>query len=335
MARYYTSGTLSAQTNYAKAVRLAMHTGFTAAIAAGKSTWSITDHSYTNGTSERTVFNCSDGTDFAIMVVNSTTAGVNTFNNYIGASYTVGTHVLEKVGHGLASTQLSGADGLSTTTLNPTAVSTSTSTMAGSNYVTIPATSTTWFLTVDDDYAVFALKDGTAGIGTVWYFGAFESSVTNTSLTDSSPYCLTVNGSNNGSVNGAVILHSLNNQNKTIVHSGLIATQAAVSTLLANETGRPSAAAIYDVYKAGTKTVLSTVNLYRQSLSLLGATNPHTDGHKRGVLKGIAYASPTGSAWGDEIDVNGVTYIYGGGIGNLGHGTAGSTSNMSWWVAIN
>ena len=330
MARYFTQGTFTTETNYAKAIRIAMYTGFTAAIAAGKSTWSIADHSYVNGTFERTVFNCSTGTGFSIMVGNHNAAGTQTFNSYLGKSYNATTHVLDKLGFGMTINTAAASDGYSSATLNPTAVGTSStnpSPHSSANYVTIPATISNWFLVVEDDYAVFSIKDGTAGIGTVWYFGAFETAVTNTSLTDSAPYTLTQNGTAGGAE--SVILHSLNNQSKTIGHGGTIlpATPAGI-------VGRPSAATIYDVYKTGTKSVLSKIKIFRANNDVKVVANPNTDGHHRGNLKGVTYTSPTGAAWGDQIDVNGTTYLYAGGIASTA-GTSGAATNMAWWVAIN
>ena len=332
MARYFTQGTLTTETNYAKAVRIAMNTGFTAAIAAGKSTWSIVDHSYVNTTFERTVFNCSSGTGFSIMVGNSTSSTVHTFNSYIGKTYDLATHTLQKIGFGATSNSTAGADGYSTVNYNPTAVQTSvTPTIHSSyNYITIPSTSSTWFLMVDDDYAVFSLKDGTAGVGTVWYFGAFNSEVTNTSLTDTAPYGLFQNGGGTSTFKG-VFLQSLNNGGKNITHN---AEMGIATTIF---TGRPAVATFYDIYKTGTKSVLSKINIFRDNSSALTSqTNPNTDGHHRGSLKGVAYASATSAAWGDQIDVDGITYLYAGGVGsNAAGATAGTTTAVSWWVAIN
>jgi len=332
MARFFTQGTLTTETNYAKAVRIAMHTGFTAAIAAGKSTWSIEDHSYVNTTFERTVFSCSSGTGFSIMVGNSTSSTVHTFNSYIGKLYDSASHILSSIGFGTGSNTTADATGYSTTNYNPTAVQTTgtPTTHSSYNYITIPSTSSTWFLMVDDDYAVFSLKDGTAGVGTVWYFGAFNSEVTNTSLTDTAPYGLFQNGGGTSSWKGA-FLQSLNNGGKNIYHN---AEMGIATTIF---TGRPAVATFYDIYKTGTKSVLSKINIFRNTAAALtGQTNPNTDGHHRGSLKGVAYASATSAAWGDQIDVNGTTYLYAGGVGsNHSSATAGTVNAVAWWVAIN
>ena len=332
MARYFTQGTFTTETNYADAVRKAMVTGFTSAIAAGKSTWSVIDDGYVNTNFERTVFTCTSGTGFSILVGNhSTSTTTHTFNSYIGKTYDLATHTLQKVGFSLLSgiQGPAGTDSYSTTDYNPTNVqTTSTPTMHNSyNNVIIPTTISNWFLVVEDDYAVFSIKDGTSGIGTVWYFGAFDTAVTNPSFTDNAPYGLFQNGSSGIFDRSLIILHSLNNAGKTIHHGAALNVDTSF-------VGRPASAAIYDIYKSGTKSVLSKINIFRHLTTLTSVTNPNSDGHHRGTLKGVAYASPTGAAWGDQIDVNGVTYLYGGGIAST-VGTSGSTSAMAWWVAIN
>lgn len=332
MAKYFTQGTFTTETNYADAVRKAMVAGFTSAIAAGKTTWSIVDDGYVNTNFERTVFTCSSGTGFSVMVGNhNSSTTTHTFNTYIGKDYTLATHTLNKIGFGAGSQQTAGSDEYSTANYNPTAVSTSNIAPLPSislNYVTIPSTISNWFIVVEDDYAIFSVKDGTSGVGTVWYFGAFETAVTNSSLIDSAPYCTAQNGANGLGSFSVHILTSLNNASKNIVH------KVEASTNNINESGRPSSTTMYDVYKTGTKSVLTKIKLYRENISLSSVTNPNSDGHLRGILKGVAYASPTGAAWGDQIDVNGVTYLYAGGIAST-VGTSGSTSAMAWWVAIN
>lgn len=325
MARYFTQGTFNVETNRADSVRKAMVSGFTDAIANGKTTWTIEDDAYANSNAERTVFENSNG--FAIMVVNHLTSSTDhNLNTYIGKNYDVSTHTLNNLGISRDDNRSVGADGYSTETYNPTSTQTITTPTLHQSYnvVTIPSTYSNWFIVVDDDYAVFAIKDGSTNIGTVWYFGAVDSSVTNTGLTDSAPFILTQNFSNGSTsqYNPVIILHSLNNGSKTIVHSGEMATEGNT-----NETGRPATATMYDVYKSGTKSVMTKVAIYRQNVSLTSVTNPNTDGHKRGTLKGVLYGSPTGAAWGDEIDVDGVTYLYGGGLLTVHNA-------MAWWVAI-
>jgi hypothetical protein len=330
MARYFTQGTFTTETNYADSVRKAMVSGFTSAIAAGKTTWSIVDDGYVNSTSERTVFSCSSGTGFSIMIVNHSTSTTNhILNSYIGKDYNLGTHTLNKIGFGggpASGTVTAGADAYSSTNYNPTTTQTAATPASSTSYnnLDMPSTISNWFIVVEDDYAVFSIKDGTAGIGITFYFGAIESAITNSSLTDNAPYGLFQNAINSNISTGAIILHSLNNANKNIQHFG-------VRLAYTEYTGRPASATKYDVYKTGTKSVLSKINIFRQNNILNNVNNPNSDGHHRGTLKGVVYAVNTGAAWGDQIDVDGVTYLYSGGI------TSGisSGSPQSWWVAIN
>ena len=497
MARYFTQGTFTTpEANYAKRVRKAMVSGFTSAIAAGQSTWSIVDDGFVNGTFERSVFVNNSGSGFAVLVGNSpSSTTVHTFNSYIGTAYQAdstalvytgvtysaltagvvgrpvtyttatnhgfvagdvvtisgatdtdanvssgivqsvpaanqfillnqttgaitagggatatgatryavtnavgnGTSVtftytptnsfrfslgdtvfisgmnptsfnitgtviaqtkttvtitstvtstfvsggnisgniglekaLRRIAFGDGQNTLSGPFGYGTLSYNLTTTSTSGTSpapSASSNYITVPTTTTNWFIVVDEDYAIFSIKDGTTGVGTVWYFGAFQSAVTNPDLIDFAPYALVQNGYGTNPYS-AYFLQSLGNENATIVHTGRISTSG---TLFA---GRPAAPTITDRYKAGTKSVLLPIHLFRQSDILLSVTAPNNNGHHRGTLKGVAYASPTSAAWGDEIDVNGITYLYAGGIASS-VGQASDTSNMAWWVAIN
>lgn len=333
MARYFTQGTVTTETNRAESIRKAMVTGLTAAIAAGKSTWAIVDDGYINSTFERSVFTNSSGTGFAIMIGNHSTSTIDhTFNSYIGKDYDLGTHTLNKVGFcSTSSTFTAGADGYGTTNYNATTVQTATTpnNHYSYNYINVPSGISTWFMVVEDNYMVFSVKDGTAGIGTTWYFGAFTSDVTNTSLTDSAPYCLIQNGVSGTVVRSFILLHSLNNGSKNINHG-----PTSVSADTTNEIGRPATATFYDIYKSGTKSVMSKIPLYRENSSIASVSNPNADGHRRGTLTGVLYASATGAAWGDEIDVNGTTYVYAGGIAST-VGAAGAATAMAWWVARN
>lgn len=294
--------------------------------------WAVVDNGYTNGTSIRSVI--TNTTGFAIMLVTSTVTTDLTMNIYLGQSYNTGTHTLSNVGFGVPQAKTSNSTGFSGINYNPTAVQVNTSTpdMHWSyNQYTATSGQTTWNIMYDSTYATVGIKDGTASLGKWFYFGAAESLVGNTALTDSTPIVLAQNwGVGSFAFYGGVILNSLGNNSVNIIHGGVLLTESN-----ALQIGAPGTNTYRDKYSTDpTKTTASNILVTRQIDNIRTSNDPSTYGWKRFRLNNIIYTDYTGSAYGDTTQIGSATYRYLGGLTSL-YPTNNTTATYAGWMRIN
>lgn len=287
--------------------------------------WAVVDDAYTNSTSVRTVITNTAG--FALMIVTSTTTTNTTANIYLGESYSVATHTLSNIAMNDDVSVTTNSTGFSATNYNPTNIQTTTTPTGHSSYYYYPATSgqTNWIICYDTDYAIVGIKDGSASLGKWFYFGKATSLVENTTLTDSYPFVLAHNWSNNLSLNGALILNSLGNNSVSLKHGGVVIPEANPFLI-----GAPGTNTYRDKYSLSpTKTTASNIIIVREASDIKGATDPSTYGWKRFKLNNIVYTEDDGSAWGDTTVIDGSTYQYIGGTGDRV-----GTNTIAGWVKI-
>lgn len=323
MAVFFTQGTLNpASTTLSNDVRVALVGAVTAAIAAGQTQWSIQDDAYVNGTGRRTVINNTAG--FSFIILNSTTTTDTTIDFYLGQSYTLATHTLNNIGFGLGATNtLSNATGFSGTNYNPTAVSTANSGTpaihTSAYYFTATSSQSAWAASINNNYIIFSIKDGSTNNGQWIYIGAYTTLVTNPILTDTYPYVM-VKSTTAGNSTGGVFLHSLDNNSKTIIHGAL------AWSLIQN--AAPAKAGTYNKYIEINKSPVSEIFVSRGYSQYLYA-NSDTNGWLRGKLKGCYNGNGLSAVWGDTVNIDGISYFYMGGLNEY----VGNTS-LALWAAV-
>lgn len=292
-------------------------TGMTAAIAAGKTTWSIVDNGYVNGTSNRVVFVNSNG--FAIMLVRSTTLTDTILNFYFGQSYNSTTKNIENVAFLANTSRLADASGFSGVSYNPTATSTASNTPVGhgSQHNFQSSTSqSAWSLHVEDDWLTFSFNRGT-DFQAMW-FGKFISLVSNTALTDTYPFGMVYFKTGVGT---SGLLHSLNNASITLGHFGRVFSFVNAAT--------PALPGSYDKYSINpAKANMNYIYIARNT------TTPPTDsvdrGWLRGYLPGVYFGYQDSAAYGDTISIDGKSYM----LVSSGPDNFVTSNGMPVWVEI-
>lgn len=327
---FYTSGTLTNGSQNTKDIRLAIVTGINAAIADGKSQFAVVDNGYVNGTAERSVITNTAG--WAFMAFTHTTYSTNAYVYFVsGQSYDTGTHTLNNTGFSYINAA-SNSTGYSGTNINPSAAAYGPGALNAGQYphqfgsaYTATVTQSDWRMTVGDDYFIFSIKDGSTAKGRTIYVGNINSSIGNTSITDSNPAVFATNYQNLNNAGEVQIIHSVNNNSATINHLGRMVVDS-------NFTGLPSAIATRDIYSANpTLTTMSEVFVTRDTVNLSTSTNANAYGWMRGKLNDVLYADDGTANWGDETTVNGKVYYYSGGLNSVTNNT--TTNTISLWVA--
>ena len=312
MAIFYQTGTLNPlSTQLAEDIRQAFKTGMDAAIAAGKTKWSLEEHDYVNGNSRRTVYTNSEG--FSFLIQNSTTLTTTGIYLYLGQSYTLATHTLNNLGWGntLTTSATSNASGFTGTNMNPSTFNQNPANHTNAHLLTATSAQTNWSIHVENEYLYFSFKDGSGNNGQYFFVGKHTSMVANTALTDSYPFSMFTTAN----TNRGVLLHSLDNNSVNIVHN------PAFWSL--SQSTPPASLAYYDKFSTNSnKAKLSPMYISRQQATIPPDT-ALLRGWLRGKLPAAYYGSSLGAIWADTISISGNTYMY---IG-------GGTSN-ALWVAV-
>jgi hypothetical protein len=342
---YFENGSLNpASTTLADDLRQALVDGLTNAITAGFTNWSITDHDYVNGTVTSTTIENSSG--FAVVLVNNTgtTNARLDMLTFLGTDWNTSTKTLNNVAFGRTSVSATpDANGYSAQsyTIPSTMPSLTSTTVSPTNMLTLyrlTATSsqTDWSIHVEDDYLYFTFKNGSATKGEWLFFGAYNSLITNPSLTDDEPFALTVSSAK--SISG--------------VHGGVAVLKSMVPSVSASQTGltfsfressAPASLSSYDRYASDPDTAKvakiffdrgtpqDSVNGADRNISR-ASSDANLYGYLRGEFPDIYFGWDTNANWGDTVQVNGEVYMYAGGT----HYTQAfiTTPHQAGWVKI-
>jgi hypothetical protein len=325
MAVYQRQGTLNPlSTQRAKDLFDAYEASMVLAIAAGKTSWSIVDSNYVNGTTVRTVFVNTEG--YAVMMYRSTTLATDGVQFLMGQSYDVGTHTLSNLTIGTnLSTSTSNSTGFSGVNRNPTALATTASPALGKSHEFLTSSAqTAYSIHIEDTWMTLSFKKTVAG--NAMFFGKFETLVSNATLTDTYPF-VAVNFNNDTVAVMPVVafLHSLNNNSVTIQHSAAAFTFDMDST--------PALPASFDKYSLNpTKAKLSYIYVAREQHT--PPITALTNGWLRGYLPGTYHGWVDSAAWGDTVSIDGKAYMLTGGgtATELYNGVAGN--HIPTWTEI-
>lgn len=295
-------GTLNpSSSTKARDIRQAFATAFS-----GIAGWTLLDHNYINGTSERSVLVNDNG--FAFMIYNSTTTSTLTVSFAMGQSYNDSTHVMTNPAIG-AGTITTTATGFSGQTFNPTAVTSSPGSHGVKSY-NATANQTDWSAHIDSNYAVLSFKDGTTTNGKALYVGAVDTLIENPSITDGHPYVMTFNDTNAG---------------VTLISAGNFSVSHAWSAIAFPilNVGTPAQAGTADFYNINPTLVATSPIFVARSSIQPSTTDSSLYGWLKGTMKGVLFGYSTNATWGDTSDFGTTTFMYVG----------GSTTN-AWWVAV-
>lgn len=344
MAIYYNMGTWGGgSTTLAHDVRRAWKSEFDAAIAAGKTNWTVVEHDYTpsGATTQRTVIENSLG--FVFILITSTNDATTTMQALIGESYT--TPTLYNIGMGAVSGFNNAGvnvgmetddDALSDIDTNPTDF------YAGQaqpyphgSYMTWNATAgqTAWTAHIEDDYAILSFNDVSTSKGKWLYVGRYTSLIENTALaanTTDRPFVLFFSTSSDSQARGQVVfVQSAGNPNKTLYNLGGEWRPGGRAWAL-GVNGHPADVTYIDKYSADPdETKVGRIFLSRSQTTidaLTAADSASGYGWLTGRLKGMYNAGSSLAAYGDTIIVNGNTYMYIGGTSK--------TNPMAGWALI-
>lgn len=299
----------------------------------GVSGWTIKDHDYVNGTSERSVIE--NDNNFALMIYNSTTTSDLTLRIAFGQSYNETTHVLSNLSFFnyavFPNNITSNSNALTGQTFNPNSVGSSPDQVHGTRTVSATAGQTDWTVHISNtsNTAILTFNDGTTNIGKAIYIGEYQNLIANPALTVTYPYGCSIVSSENHIASG--IIESVGNPSTTLNFNRFSTRNYYIS-----QVGAPAKAGTADYYSS-TPTLNRTSEIYlvRQSINPIQddrgvAVESNLYGWLIGKYNHIIHARVDNATWGQTVEVDGKTYMLAG----KKNTSSNSWANETWWVEI-
>lgn len=294
----------------------------------GVSGWTIEDHNYVNGTTERSVIT-NDATGFALMLYNSTNTSDLRMKIAFGLGYTTATHILSNLAfmdYAVYDNNVTtNVFALSGNSLNPTSIT---------NYgksVNATASMTDWTVHISNihETAIMTMNTGDTNVAQSIYFGEYDSLIQNPALTVTYPYACSIVSAENYVASG--IIQSVGNPNTTLKWN-----RFSTRNIFIEQVGAPAKPGLADYYSSTpTESRVSPIWFARESVNPTDDNReaPTIEANLYGWMMGkyyhIVHARPDQALWGETVDVDGKVYMLGG-----KKTTDYAWLDETWWVEI-
>ena len=294
----------------------------------GVSGWTIEDHDYVNGTSERSVIT-NDAGDFSLMLYNSTNTSDLRMRIAFGLGYNDVTHTLTNLAffnravfpNNVSTNALS----LSAKAFNPTSVTSSPDQVHGVKEINATSSMTDWTVHISNTYeiAIMTMKTGNTDLEQAIYFGEYESLIQNPLLLPVAyPYACSIVNATNYISSG--VIESVGNPNITLNFN-----RFSTRNIFIEQVGGPAKPGLADYYSSSpTESKVSPIWFAREDVTPINI-DANLYGHMIGKYHHIVHARPDQAVWGETVEVNGKVYMLGG-----KKSTTDAWLDESWWVEI-
>lgn len=300
----------------------------------GVSGWTIEDHNYVNGTSERSVIS-NDATGFALMLYNSTTTSDLRMRIAFGLGYSTATHILSNLAFSHSAVfdnnVSTNALSLSGIGFNPTSVTSEPDQLHGRKSLNATASMTDWTVHISNihETAIMTMNTGDTNVAQAIYFGEYESLIQNPALTVTYPYACSIVSSLGYEASG--IIESVGNPNTTLKFN-----RFSTRNIFIEQVGGPAKPGLADYYSSTpTESRVSPIWFARESVNPTDDNREATTieanlyGWMMGKYYHIVHARPDQALWGETVDVDGKVYMLGG-----KKTTDDAWLDETWWVEI-